>query len=131
LIVATTSGAPESRREALEAAGAEVLVLSAAGPIDIPSLLDELGRRAMTNVLVEGGGRTLGSFLDCGEVDAVEVFVAPIIEGGRPAFVPAAGKGVATMSEALRLDRHEVQVIDGDVYLKGTIARPWQRVGPA
>ena len=36
----------------------------------------------MTNVLVEGGGRVLGSFLDEGHVDAVEVFVAPILEGG-------------------------------------------------
>ena len=36
----------------------------------------------MTNVLVEGGGRVLGSFLDEGQVDAVDVFIAPIIEGG-------------------------------------------------
>ena len=36
----------------------------------------------MTNVLVEGGGRVLGSFLDDGQVDAVEVFIAPILEGG-------------------------------------------------
>ena len=36
----------------------------------------------MTNVLVEGGGRMLGSFLDAGQVDEVDVFIAPILEGG-------------------------------------------------
>ena len=48
----------------------------------------------MTNVLVEGGGRVLGAFLDAGQVDAVEVFLAPIIEGaiipGRRSGAPAA-----------------------------------------
>ena len=47
----------------------------------------------MTNVLVEGGGRVLGSFLDAGHVDAVEVFVAPILEGGDHARTAVRGRG--------------------------------------
>ena len=56
-------------------------------------LLEELGRRGMTNVLVEGGGQVLGSFLDEGQVDAVDVFIAPILEGGDHARTAVRGKG--------------------------------------
>ena len=48
----------------------------------IGELLDELGRRRFTNVLVEGGGEVLGGFLDAGEIDEVHVFVAPRLAGG-------------------------------------------------
>ena len=78
----------------------------------------------MTNLLVEGGGRVLGAFLDAGQVDAVDVYIAPILAGGAGDFTPARGLGCRRMADALRLDRHDVSVIDGDVRLQGTIARP-------
>ena len=57
----------------------------------------------MTNVLVEGGGQVLGSFLDEGQVDAVEVFIAPILEGGDHARTAVRGRGVSLMRDAARL----------------------------
>ena len=95
------------------------------GPVPVGPLLDELGRRGLTNLLVEGGGRVLGAFLDAGEVDAVNVFLAPV-DRGRPAG-PRPGRrvGVARMADAVRLARHEVLVLDGDVALSGHVARPW------
>lgn len=123
--LAVTGRAPADRLDALRGLGVEVLPFPADGPVPIPGLLDELGRRGLTNLLVEGGGRVLGAFLDAGEVDAVEAFVAPIIEGGDHPIGPARGRGVPRMAEALRLARHEVRVIDGDVALSGHVARPW------
>jgi diaminohydroxyphosphoribosylaminopyrimidine deaminase/5-amino-6-(5-phosphoribosylamino)uracil reductase len=79
----------------------------------------------MTNLLVEGGGRVLGAFLDAGEVDAVDVFIAPKFAGGAPNFVPAWGVGVTEMAQAWRLTRMEVSVIDGDVRVRGLIASLW------
>ena len=93
VLVAVTDRAPAERRAALEALGCEVLAFPGDGPVPIVPLLDELGRRGMTNVLVEGGGRVLGAFLDAGQVDAVDVFLAPILEGGRTASRPARGPG--------------------------------------
>jgi diaminohydroxyphosphoribosylaminopyrimidine deaminase/5-amino-6-(5-phosphoribosylamino)uracil reductase len=123
--VAVTDRAPTDRRRALEGVGCEILAFPGEGAVPILGLLEELGRRGLTNLLVEGGGTVLGSFLDAGQVDEVDVFLAPVIEGGSHAYSPARGLGFATMAEALRLDRREVQVIDGDVRVRGTMGRSW------
>ncbi len=120
LIVAVGEGALVDRVDRLVSLGVEVLKLRDCSP---GPLLDELGRRGMTNVLVEGGGRVLGSFFDAGEVNEVDVFVAPIIEGGSHEFTPARGRGVASMAEALRLVALTVSQVDGDVRIRG-LTRP-------
>lgn len=129
--VAVTDRAPADRRDRLESAGCTLLSFPGDGPIPIGPLLDELGRRGLTNLLVEGGGRVLGAFLDAGEVDSVEVYIAPVLEGGDHPFTPARGLGVALMAEALRLDRHKVAWLDGDIQLQGTLAKPWLSPDPA
>jgi len=67
--------------------------------LDLKAMLDELGRRGMTNVMVEGGGRTLGAFHDAGLADEALVFVSPRLIGGRDAVSALAGDGPASMSE--------------------------------
>ncbi len=131
VLVAVDDRAPRSRTSALNDLGCEVLAFPGGGPVPILPLLQELGRRGMTNLLVEGGGRVLGAFLDAGQVDAVDVYVAPIVEGGSHAKGPARGAGVAAMTQALRLERSEISVIDGDVRLRGTLPRPWLAPGTA
>lgn len=126
VLVAVTGRAPAPRMSALADLGCEILPFPGDGPVPILSLLEDLGRRGVTNLMVEGGGRVLGSFLDAGQVDEVEVYLAPIVEGGSHAFGPARGAGVATMAEALRLGRPEISVLDGDVRLRGVLPRPWR-----
>jgi diaminohydroxyphosphoribosylaminopyrimidine deaminase / 5-amino-6-(5-phosphoribosylamino)uracil reductase len=120
--LAVTDRAPPDRRAALAALGCEVIAFPGPDPVPIGPLLEELGRRGATNLLVEGGGRVLGSFLDAGQVDAVDVYIAPIVAGGSGDFTPARGLGCERMADALRLDRHEVSWIDGDLRLQGTVA---------
>ncbi|MCS7167410.1 MAG: bifunctional diaminohydroxyphosphoribosylaminopyrimidine deaminase/5-amino-6-(5-phosphoribosylamino)uracil reductase RibD [Gemmatales bacterium] len=110
------------KREALIRAGCEcVAVPVEAGRLAVPALLDELGRRQMTNVLVEGGGQVLGSFFDAGEIDEVRVFVASMLLGGREAVVPLAGRGVAAIAQAVRLRSWQVEVVGSDVLVTGRI----------
>jgi diaminohydroxyphosphoribosylaminopyrimidine deaminase/5-amino-6-(5-phosphoribosylamino)uracil reductase len=129
--VAVTQRAPNEQCAALKSLGCEILAFSGTGPIPIEPLLRELGRRGVTNLLVEGGGQVLGSFLDAHQVDAVDVFVAPLVEGGSHACTPARGLGVATMAEALRLDWQEVSLLDGDIRLRGTLPAAWRMAEPA
>ena len=123
--VAVTDRAPAERCQALQSSGCEIIGLPGNGSVPIPALLNVLGRRGATNLLVEGGGRILGAFFDAGEVDAVEVFIAPAIEGGTHDFNPVRGAGVPFMADALRLERVEVSLVDGDLRMRGTLPRPW------
>jgi diaminohydroxyphosphoribosylaminopyrimidine deaminase / 5-amino-6-(5-phosphoribosylamino)uracil reductase len=128
VLVAVGTDAPRERVERLAALGCEVVTLpeSRPGLIDVGHLLDMLGRRGMTNMLVEGGGRVIGSFFDAGQVDEVDVYLAPIIEGGSHNFTPARGLGVATIAEALRLEAVAVSRVESDIRIQGRVclARP-------
>ena len=76
----------------------------------------------MTNVLVEGGGRLLGSLFDARLIDEVHVFIAPKLAGGGEAPGPIAGRGVEAISAALALEDIAVREIAGDIYIHGRIA---------
>jgi diaminohydroxyphosphoribosylaminopyrimidine deaminase/5-amino-6-(5-phosphoribosylamino)uracil reductase len=123
--VAVTDRAPRDRVRALVEQGCTVLAFPGDGPVPIVALLQTLSQKGVTNLLVEGGGTVLGSFFDVGQVDAVDVYVAPVVEGGEPRFVPARGRGVPTMAEALRLTRPRVSQVGDDVRIEGTLARDW------
>ena len=84
----------------------------------LDALLDALGRRQMTNVLVEGGGRLLGSLLDARQIDEVHVFIAPKLIGGAAASSPIAGAGIAAMAAALPLTPPEIRQIGTDLYVR-------------
>lgn len=115
VLVATASG---ERADAYQCLGCEVLVCrSERGQIVLADLLEELGRRRMTNLLVEGGARVFGSFLDAREIDEVHAFVAPKLAGGERGLSPLSGLGVDRIGEAIALSRIEAKTLDGDVYL--------------
>src|SRR5579864_2507841 len=126
VLVAVTDRADPKRLAELKTLGCEILALPGEGRVPIVPLLTEMGRRSVTNLLVEGGGSVLGSFLDAGQVDEVDVFVAPLLDGGSHPYSPARGIGVASMAEALRLDHREVSVIDGDIRFQGTLPAAWR-----
>jgi len=115
-----TAGA-QPRTSELRDLGCEVLSLSLSdGRPDVRALLDELGRRRMTNVLVEGGSKVLGAFLDADAMDEAHVFLAAKLLGGGQAATPVGGAGHATIAEALALVDCRVEVVEGDFYLHGT-----------
>lgn len=122
VLVVVGPQAPRAECERLERAGCEVLVCRAEAYADrLAELLDELGRRRMTNLLVEGGGRLLGALLDARQIDEVHVFVAPKLFGGAQAPSPIQGQGIASIADALTLGDLQWQQIGDDLYLTGRI----------
>jgi diaminohydroxyphosphoribosylaminopyrimidine deaminase/5-amino-6-(5-phosphoribosylamino)uracil reductase len=120
VLVATAAGRADERAGRLKELGCEVLALPANG--DRPSvsaLLQELGRRRLTNLLVEGGAEVLGSFLDADLIDEVHAFVAPCLVGGAAAKAPVGGRGRELIRDALLLARWQTEPVEGDVYLHG------------
>ena len=107
-------------RARLESIGAEVFAATGeSGCVDLAGLLDELGRRDITSVFVEGGGTLLGSLFDAGLVDRVVGFVAPVIIGGDAALSPVGGEGAERMADALRLSDVRIETFGDDVAVTG------------
>lgn len=99
-LIVTGSNQAATARRRLERAGCEVVsVGGGSGGVHLGRLLDLLRAREMTNVLVEGGGKVLASFLDAGLADEARVFVAPRLIGGAAAPGPLRGLGPARMAD--------------------------------
>ena len=115
VFVATASVDPE-RVEALKRAGAEVVACPGEdGRVDLPALLRLLGERAVTSLLVEGGGTLLASFFRLGCVDKVIAFIAPLVLGGEGAPTPAEGAGVSRLTDAGRWRLHRAERVGPDL----------------
>jgi diaminohydroxyphosphoribosylaminopyrimidine deaminase / 5-amino-6-(5-phosphoribosylamino)uracil reductase len=126
VIVAVTESAPAPQRDHLSRLGCEVITFRGYGRVPIAPLLAELGRSGMTNVLVEGGGRVIGSFIDEAQIDALDVFIAPILEGGDHARTAVRGQGLDLMRKAAHLCDLDVSQVGGDVRVRGCLPRPWR-----
>jgi diaminohydroxyphosphoribosylaminopyrimidine deaminase/5-amino-6-(5-phosphoribosylamino)uracil reductase len=116
--------APEHHLTRLRDAGCEIVESRGTTYAErIEALLDEMGRRRLTNLLVEGGGALLGSLLDARQIDEVHVFVAPKLVGGQEAISPVGGAGLAQMSDALALDQPIIETLGGDVCVHGRVVK--------
>jgi diaminohydroxyphosphoribosylaminopyrimidine deaminase/5-amino-6-(5-phosphoribosylamino)uracil reductase len=100
------------------APGVEV-VCDAGGGRELLSVLDELGRREIQSVLVEGGANVAGSFLDQELVDKVSFFIAPKIIGGCDAPNAVGGKGIEKIAEGIELRDLEVTPRGQDLEITG------------
>ena len=110
--------------EHLRQLGCEILPLPLEhGEPSLTALLDELGKRRLTNLLVEGGTAILGSFHDAKLIDEVHVFIAPRLLGGVGAKTPIGGSGGEMIAAALALADTQVENLDGDVYIRGLLSQ--------
>ncbi len=89
VLVFVGEGTDGAKIDELRGHGVQVVTapLAASGEeIDLDYVLDELGRRGLRGVLVEGGGETVGRFVRQGLADKLTVFYAPKVlgAGGTP-----------------------------------------------
>lgn len=119
--------APRQHRNALQQAGCDVIALppAAEGSLSPVTILDELGRRGMTNVLIEGGSKLLGRFLDANCIDEAAVFVTPVLFGGPARFSPVVGGQVLTMDKVPRLTDVKTTLIGTDTLIEGLLPSAW------
>jgi diaminohydroxyphosphoribosylaminopyrimidine deaminase/5-amino-6-(5-phosphoribosylamino)uracil reductase len=102
---------------------AEVVRLpaDAEGRVALPALMDELGKRGILSVLVEGGGEVHAACFAANLVDKVCAYVAPKLVGGRDAPGPVGGLGVARLADAVGLREVDVVRIGADVLITGYV----------
>ncbi len=108
--------------QALQEKGAEIVVLpNAAGKVELPDLLLELGRRGVNEVHVEAGFKLNGSLLNEGLVDELLIYIAPSVLGD-------AAQGMfhlpqlKTLSEQRKFNIVDVRQIGTDIRILARVA---------
>lgn len=127
LIAFTSADAGAERRRMLRARGVETIdVPGADGRLSLKGVLEELARRDLTSLVVEGGSEVAGSMIVERLVDKVTFFYAPKIIGGRGAIPAIGGQGIERMNEALQLDEVDIICHGADWEMTGypVISRP-------
>jgi diaminohydroxyphosphoribosylaminopyrimidine deaminase / 5-amino-6-(5-phosphoribosylamino)uracil reductase len=84
---------------------------------DIDALLDELGRRDVLQLMVEGGSGVVRSFHDRGLVDRYVIYVAPALLGGTGMFPLLTGPTAPTIADAWRGRFADVRRVGDDIRL--------------
>ncbi len=107
---------PEGARVANDAA--ETLHMRTHDP---KTVLTELAARGAVHVLLEGGPRLAGAFVEAGLVDRVLLYLAPGLLGAGPAAL--ADAGVGTIADTVRLQFEEVGRSGPDVRISAVPAR--------
>lgn len=87
---------------------------------DLVEVLQDLKKRGMADILVEGGPHLAAAFIAAGLVDAVEAYTAPaLLNAGLPAVIAAENTQTA-ITDIQRFTLREVQVLGGDVLTVAT-----------
>lgn len=132
IIIATikeTSQKPEIRSQKykktkrLKDKGAEVLALrSKNGMVDLKTLMKELGKREITNLVIEGGSTLAASAIKQGVVDKVAIFLAPKLLGKEG--LPMIGElGIKRLADAIHLNKLKYKKMGEDILVEGYVYR--------
>jgi diaminohydroxyphosphoribosylaminopyrimidine deaminase/5-amino-6-(5-phosphoribosylamino)uracil reductase len=97
------------RAKVLDAAAPTWILKNTRGPAKLKKALQDLSRRGIRRLLVEGGPALQNSFLESGCVDEVIWFIAPLILGD-----------VRKLSQARRLNTLKIEKIGEDLCLRGS-----------
>ncbi len=89
------------------------------GRINLAAMLEILGKREITSVLLEGGATLMGSMIRERLIDKFYVFKAPKILGGGDGIPMAAGIGAKRMDGCLNLRNIEIRRLGEDHLLIG------------
>lgn len=122
-VVATTSKAPLTRITQLEKKGARVIVCPADGNgrVRWDSLLESLGKCGITNLLIEGGAKVIGSALKARAADRIITIVSPKIIGDQRAQSCVDGLNISNVNRAVQVDGMTARQVGGDWIFEGKI----------
>lgn len=120
-LIATTQRAPAERRAVVTALGATLLVLPEAtsGGVALAPLLDALGERGVTSVMVEGGPTLVTALLRERLANRLALCVAPCILG---TGLPTVGElGIRDLAAMITLTEVTIQRLGADTLFDGKL----------
>ncbi|KRQ87555.1 Riboflavin biosynthesis protein RibD [Caloramator mitchellensis] len=123
-IIATTELAEKERLKEYEKKGAEIIITPLKdNKVDLKFLMQELGKRKIDSVLLEGGSELNYSAIEERIVDKVNIFIAPKFIGGNEAKTPIGGIGIPLMKDALLLKNLGLHRFGDDIMIEGYLGQ--------
>ena len=119
-ILAVTKNAPPEKIFALKNLGIEIIETDGE-KVNLKFLMQELAKREITSVLVEGGGTLHFSMMKENLVDKIFAFVAPKIFGGKNSLTAVEGEGFEKISDAVKLKNFSAEKIGEDILISGYV----------
>lgn len=123
VFVATTARVSPQRVEEFKEQG---IVVESLGPdrIFIKTLLQDIGKKNVQHLFVEGGSVVHGSFFDEAKydpliIDRVIWYIAPKLIGGSSGISAIGGVGIEKMNKALHLKNIQYTILDEDIKVSG------------
>ncbi len=117
LLIATTSAARQGRRRLFESLNISMEVFDApAGRVDLPALVEWLGTRRITSLMIETGSKLNWGALEGGVVDKLLLYYAPKILGGLDSLPMVGGVGRRTRAGALLLENLKILPVAKDEF---------------
>lgn len=114
--IIVSNSADGEKKQLLVDCGVEVIDVNAR---DLNAVLQELRKRELQSVLVEGGAEVSGAFRDAGLIDKVSLMIAPRLIGGLRAPVAFGGAGASSIEEAVKLQNISVVHHGDDIEITG------------
>ncbi|ADM08616.1 diaminohydroxyphosphoriboxylaminopyrimidine deaminase +5-amino-6-(5-phosphoribosylamino)uracil reductase (RibD) [Parvularcula bermudensis HTCC2503] len=123
VLLITAEDAPGAAKSALKESGAHIISVQRENEgLCLRSALHCLRADfGCLSIMVEGGGRLLGSFADAGLIDEVWAFLAPKILGGGQCAVD--GHGPSRIGEAMALTDVSIEMAGPDFLIRGRVPR--------
>ncbi|HSB03558.1 MAG TPA: bifunctional diaminohydroxyphosphoribosylaminopyrimidine deaminase/5-amino-6-(5-phosphoribosylamino)uracil reductase RibD [Thermodesulfobacteriota bacterium] len=122
VIIATTKKGSKEKMERLRERGVQVLIFdSKGGRVNLKTCLKRLAAMGVMTLLVEGGSRVNGSFLDERAVDKFYFFFSPKWIGDPEAPGVFGGNGVRDLREVIKTQEIHVRKMGDDFLLKGYV----------
>jgi diaminohydroxyphosphoribosylaminopyrimidine deaminase/5-amino-6-(5-phosphoribosylamino)uracil reductase len=119
VLIFTTTKAVKSKIKKVEAKGAEVIrVPRARRGVSLKRVIEELGKREIQSLMVEGGSSLAASALREGVVDKVTIFMSPMILGG-DALPSVAALGIKSLGKGIKLRAFAAKSLGRDILIEG------------
>lgn len=123
-IVAVSAKADPARVAALRKNA--TVIITGNDRVDLPALMEELGKMGIRRIMVEGGGELIAGLIREGVVDEIYTFIGNLIIGGRDAPTLADGEGFITEEEFSRLTLTGSRRIGDGILLHWQVKKPDQ-----
>jgi len=101
-IIAVTHNASSRKIKEIQKKGAQVLVYGN-GKVNLRNLFQQLEKKGLKKIIVEGGGEINWSVLKLGLVNELVVTISPVVIGGRDAKTLVEGKGFTNISDGIKM----------------------------